>query len=93
MEYINNQKYEIAKELTSFNNKSIDFYHSVYVESAYFDNFEIEEKPHPRFDGIKNQSDAIYKWLNRQLKSYIAQRQKMFIREQAADKLISTYGK
>lgn len=91
--YINNQKYEIAKELTSFNNKSIDFYHSVYVESAYFDNFEIEEKPHPRFDGIKNQSDAIYKWLNRQLKSYIAQRQKMFIREQAADKLISTYEK
>ncbi len=91
--YINNQKYEIAKELTSYNNKAIEFYHSVYVESAYFDNFIIEEKPHPRLDGIKNQADAIYKWLNKELKDYLSQRQKIYIRGQAAEKLISTYEK
>lgn len=39
---LNTSKYEVGKILTSFNNNAIDFYHSLYVESSYFDHFVFE---------------------------------------------------
>ena len=89
--YLNSQKHELAKELTSFNNKANDFYHSVYVESTYFDNFIFEEKPSNRLDGIKNQSDYIYKKLVAELRKYLFSKEKLFIREKGANNLISKY--
>lgn len=51
--YLNSNKYELGKELTSFNNNAINFFHSIYISSDYFDNFSFEEKPQPRIDNVK----------------------------------------
>src|SRR5690606_10494433 len=38
--FMDSHKMEVAKLLSSFNNNAIDFHHSVYVESAFFNGFE-----------------------------------------------------
>lgn len=89
--YLKSDKFELGKELTSYNNNAIDFFHSLYVISNYFDNFAFEEKPHPRLDGIKNQSDEVYKILKKKLLSLLKERERRFIKENAANKLLSDY--
>lgn len=89
--YLKSDKFELGKELTSFNNNAINFFHSLYIISDYFDNFAFEEKPHPRLDGIKNQSDDIYKILKKKLLSLLKEREKRFVKEGAANKLLSDY--
>lgn len=37
--FLDSHKREIAKELTSYNNNAVDFHHSVFIESEYFDSF------------------------------------------------------
>ena len=54
---MNSYLHENFKELTSFNNNTIDFYHSVYVKSSYFNDFIFEQDPSPRLDNKPNQSD------------------------------------
>ena len=89
--YLKSDKFELGKELTSFNNNAINFFHSLYVVSTYFDNFIFEEKPYPRLDGVKNQSDETYKELKKELLSLLKEREKSFVKENAASKLISDY--
>lgn len=89
--YLKSDKFELGKELTSVNNNAINFFHSLYVVSEYFDNFAFEEKPHPRLDGVKNQSDDTYKILKKKLLSLLKEREKRFVKENAANKLLSDY--
>jgi len=86
-----NQK-EAARKHTSFNNKAIDFHHSVYVESPFFDNFHetIDEHPVLEFSG-KNQTHPSYKSLLRALNALVSNKEKQFIRGIQADKLIEEY--
>jgi hypothetical protein len=88
---MNSNLHENFKELTSFNNNTIDFYHSVYVKSPYFNDFVFEQDPSPRLDDKPNQSDKVYKKLKRELKTYLERKQKEFISEIASTKLINTY--
>lgn len=88
---MNSNLHENFKELTSFNNNTIDFYHSVYVKSSYFNDFVFEQDPSPRLDDKPNQSDKVYKKLKRELKTYLETKQKEFISEIASTKLINTY--
>ncbi len=87
--YLNEQKLEIARKPTSFNNKGDEFYHSVYVESPYFDDFELVEemKGASQLFG-KNQTDEIFKKLSKDLLKLLSKKRKGFIR-QNSDKLIS----
>ena len=91
--FLNKSKYEVGKVLTSFNNNAIDFYHSLYVESPYFDNFvfEKEGEESTRTDSYKNQGDIVYKRLIKKLQSLLEEKQKLFIREKAAEKLLTNY--
>lgn len=82
---------ENCKILTSFNNNTISFYHSVYVKSTYFNDFVFEKQPAPRLDGLKNQCDKTYKVLLGQLKSILEEREKVFVRKNAACKLITKF--
>jgi len=86
-----NQK-EAAKKHTSFNNKAIDFHHSVYVESSFFDDFQetADDNPVLGFSG-KNQSDPSYKSLVKALTTLVAEKEKHFIRDIQADRLIDEY--
>lgn len=91
--FLKTNKDEIGKVLTSFNNNAIDFYHSLYIESVYFDNFVFEKdgEEFSRTDGRINQGDKTYKELLKKLKGFLDQKQKLFVREEAAEKLISDY--
>ena len=80
-----------CKILTSFNNSTINFYHSVYVKSPYFNSFIFEKCPMPRLDEFKNQCDKIYKTLVKELKNILEEREKDFVKKIAANKLIAKF--
>lgn len=82
---------EIFKELTSFNNNTIGFNHSVYVKSSYFNDFCYEESPQERLDGKPNQIDNTYKKLISELKDFLSKKQKEFVNDVAAIELIDQY--
>lgn len=85
---MNSNLNENHKQLTSFNNNDMNFYHSVYVVSSYFDRFKLEEDASTSFDEIKNQSDHTYKTLIKDLKNYVQQKQKEFADGEAGNLLI-----
>ena len=84
---------EVCKVLTSFNNKSTTFHHSVYVTSKYFNRFEWDKEPGARLDGLYNQSHEVYKALMKLLRSYLAKKEKEYIRAVGAAQLIAQYEK
>jgi hypothetical protein len=88
--YLKSNKQELSKELSSFNNNGIDFIHSMYIKSSYFDNFIFEENPMPRLDGKKNQKDSEFIKLKKWCKEYLSTKQKEYVRI-VADSLIDTY--
>lgn len=88
---MNSNLEENCKILTSFNNNTINFYHSVYVKSSYFNTFIFEKQPAPRLDNLKNQCDKIYKVLVRKLKTILEEREKDFVKKIAANKLITKF--
>ena len=90
---MNSNLHENFKELTSFNNNTINFYHSIYVISSYFNDFVFERDPLPRLDNKPNQSDKVYKTLKKELKLYLEKKQKEYVSEVAAIDLINKYKK
>ena len=90
---MNSNLHENFKELTSFNNNTINFYHSIYVKSSYFNDFIFEQDPLPRLDNKPNQSDKIYKTLKNRLKAFLEKKQKEYVSEVAAVDLINKYTK
>lgn len=88
---MNSNLHENCKVLTRFNNNNINFFHSIYITSSYFNNFEFEEHPSTRYDGITNQSDETYRKLMIEMHSFLSQKEKEFVTEIAAIKLINEY--
>lgn len=88
---MNSSMQENHKVLTSFNNNTIDFYHSLYVVSDYFDNFIYEEKPEPRIDKRFNQLSPVYKKLKYELKEYLKIKEKEYVNKVGAENLIIDY--
>jgi hypothetical protein len=90
--FLNNEKKESARKHTSFNNKAIDFHHSVYIESDYFDDFKITKKDEPSVLE-KNQTDVVFKTLVTILNEKILEKEKHFIRNSQAENLIEKFNK
>lgn len=88
---LNTGKYEKAKVLTSYNNNAIEFHHSVFVKSTFFDDFvyNIKETDSPAIG--KNQRHPVYKRLSSELDNFVEKKQKEFVKENAAVKLIDNY--
>ncbi|MGJ1430167.1 ATP-binding protein [Sphingobacterium spiritivorum] len=84
--FLNKDKVEIAKELTSYNNNAIDFHHSVYIESPFFDSFERESLADGEQDNLFSQLNhhIVYRKLNSDLKEFLYRKQKKYIKEKAA---------
>jgi hypothetical protein len=93
--FLNQEKLEVSRKHTSFNNKAIDFHHSLYVESTYFNSFKPTNQNSPilGLSKEKNQTDAIFKTLIKQLHKYVEDKEKHFIRDNKAEKLIEKYHK
>lgn len=89
--FLNSNLREVCKVLTSFNNKSTTFHHSLYVTSSYFNSFVYSNDPGPRFDGLVDQSDETYRDLLKILKGYLARKEKEYIRAVGAEELIVQY--
>ena len=89
--FLNGEKKEIFKQLTSFNNNAINFYHSIYVESDFFNEFtnSDNEASEPIFGHTPN--SPVFKSLVRELQKMINLKQKEFVRMNAAELLISRY--
>ncbi|MNI44529.1 hypothetical protein D3C73_989090 [compost metagenome] len=81
----NSEKREVAKVLSSFNNNAIDFHHSVYVTSNFFDTFEQEDISISTdvnlFTGKEKQ--VVYRNLLAELRDFLDRKQKKYIRENA----------
>jgi len=90
--FLNNEKKESARKHTSFNNKAVNFHHSVYIESSYFDHFSITKVNEPVLLE-KNQSDSIFRALVAILNEKVLDKEKEFIRNSQAENLIEKYNK
>ena len=90
---MNSNLREVCKVLTSFNNKSTAFHHSVYVTSQYFNKFEWDNETGARLDGLYNQSHETYRSLMKLLHVYLSKKEKEFIQAVGATQLIAQYEK
>lgn len=86
--FLDNSKKEVFKQLTSFNNNAINFYHSVYIESDYFDNFNFSDTDASENLFGSNPQSPIFKQLIKELQKIVASKQKEFVRDEAAVELI-----
>jgi hypothetical protein len=91
--FLDNDKKENSKQLTSYNNQGIGFHHSLYIQSSYFDKFNIGSTESASGDmfGVKNANDPVFKNLLRHLQTILEEKRKGFVRENAATKLIQKY--
>lgn len=89
--FLNNEKIEVERKHTSFNNKAVDFHHSIFIISDYFNDFKFTKIDDQTLGFGTNQSDPIYKKLMSLLNDFISQQEKLFIRDQKAEKLIEHY--
>ncbi len=92
--FLNNDLKIVDRKHTSFNNKTEDFHHSVYINSIYFDNFlplskDDENSTFKEFGNSKN--DPVFKALIKHLNDLVSQQEKVFIREKKAEKLIEDF--
>lgn len=90
--FLNQEKREVAKKLTSYNNNAIDFHHSVFIESDFFNAFELS---YDESDGddlfSENKNNKLFKALMNDLNEYLFRKQKDFIRGNAAEELVQRY--
>ncbi|MAP55284.1 ATP-binding protein [Altibacter sp.] len=90
--FLNQEQKEVGRKHTSFNNKAVDFHHSIYIISEYFDEFQFTKTDHPTLGmNGNNQSDITFKRLISILNDFISQEEKLFIRDQKAERLIEHY--
>lgn len=89
--FLNEHQKELYKELTSFNNNAISFYHSMYVESVFFNDFiSTDRESSGRLFGV-NRGNVVFRTLLKELRQIINAKQKAFVRLNAADDLILRY--
>lgn len=90
--FLKSDKKQVDRKHTSFNNKTENFHHSLYIESNYFDNFKRTAVDNPTLDfGDKNQSDQVFKTLIQILNRFVEDKEKNFIKHFQAEKLIIDY--
>ncbi|EGT4142189.1 ATP-binding protein [Clostridium perfringens] len=81
----------VHKETTSFNKSGIEFPHTVYVKSKYFENFTVVNNSKKISEGqesifkTNNNKDKIFKELLRKIKSIIEKKQNIFLKKQAPE--------
>lgn len=88
--FLNSEKREVLKKLTTYNNNAIEFHHSVFIESAFFDSFDSnvdDNESNNLFSPLEN--NKTFKVLMADLNELLFRKQKDFIRGNAAEELVS----
>lgn len=90
--FLGSNQRERARKHTSFNNRAIEFHHSVYIESAFFDGFLETEQDVPVLEGFgSNQAHPSFRALLKLLNGLVFAKEKEFIREVQAERLVGEY--
>lgn len=87
--FLSDEGKEVFRKYTSFNNKAIDYHHSVYISSSFFNDFHEtpEESPVLEFSG-KNQTHPLFRELSKELTAIVTAQEKEFIRDIQADRML-----
>ena len=90
--FINSEKKEVYKDHTTLNKKGDEYFHSVYIESEFFNDFEFnsteDENQVKMF--VKAKSSPEYKYLIREINKFLISKRRPFLKI-FADKLIENY--
>lgn len=91
--YLDSENKERWKEATAIKNKGEQFYHSVFIQSPYFDSFSFQGKPTENQEALfsGNRSDAQFKFLRKKLANFLRIKRRPFLKSFAQD-LLSQYG-
>lgn len=83
---------EIYKDYTTLNKKSDDYFHSVYIDSDFFRDFDFKSYENEGQVAIFGaaKSSAEYRFLIKELTEYLKSKRKPFLKEYA-NRLIDTY--
>jgi hypothetical protein len=79
--YVGSDNNERYKENTTLNNKSDEFFHSVFIKSSYFDRFSflpIEEKQSAL---VENRTSETYKQIMQEIENFLRKVRKPFLKE------------
>ena len=91
--FLDSGQSEVFKDLTSFNNNAIGFYHSVYVESRYFDAFHPRDAEQTENMFERTRQHNVFREVMNHLHELVRSRQKAFVKGEAAVKLLDSYEK
>lgn len=81
--YIQSNGVELAKENTTLNNKGDRFYHSVYIQSDLFDNFDIDADDLPQLTvgGVSHKKTPEYQFIMEKVNHHLYDLRRPFILE------------
>ena len=92
--FLNEKSQEIYKEYTTLNKKADEYFHSVYIESEFFNDFDfsgLELDPQTNLYH-RSRSAAEYKFLNKKVNDLLLAKRKLFLKEYSGN-LIERYEK
>ena len=94
--YVGSDNIERHKDTTTLNNKSDEFYHSVYLTSSFFDAIGETELPDVEDDtgqlSLFSRRDPVYKQLQRRVDLFLRDKRKPFLKKYT-DSLVERYQK
>ena len=94
--YVGSDNVERHKKTTTFNKKSDEFYHSVYITSSFFDSIGQTEWPEAEYDdgqmSLFSRRNPVYKALHYKLSSFLRDKRKPFLKRYT-DRLVESYHK
>ncbi len=84
--FLNGTSEEVYKDCTTLNNKGDEFYHSIYIKSEFFNDFDFkssEEDSQVKLFGEAKYSPE-YKFLIKEIDNYLRTKRKPFLRKYAS---------
>jgi hypothetical protein len=90
--FLNDKGNEVYKDHTTLNKKGDEFFHSVYIQSDYFKDFDFNSSENENQGKLfgKAKSSPEYRYLIKEINQILREKRKPFLR-QFADKLIEQY--
>ena len=85
--YIGSDNEEKYKEATKLNKKSDEFFHSIFIKSAYFDDFYFEKEMEGQMSLFPNKNEVEYKVLMDCIYDFLYKFRRKYLKE-ASDKFI-----
>lgn len=90
--FINHRGEEVYKDYTTLNKKADEYYHSVFIESEFFDEFDFSSNDHEFQVKLysRTKSAPEYKYLIKKINELLRSKRKPFLKE-FSNKLIERY--